>query len=60
MTQEEKYINFILNYNKKLSERNADWLGPEDLGDVILETAQQNDPGCIQKIMADYEAMKQM
>ncbi len=60
MTQEEKYINFILNYNKKLNERNTDWLGSEDFGDVILETAQQNDPGCIQKIMADYEAMKQM
>lgn len=60
MTQEEKYINFILNYNKKLQERNTDWLGPEDMGDVILETAQQNDPGRIQKIVADYEAMKHM
>ena len=60
MTQEEKYINFILNYNKKLQERNTDWLGPEDMGDVILETVQQNAPGCIQKIMADYEAMKHM
>ena len=60
MTQEEKYINFLLNNNKKLQERNTDWLGPEDMGDVILETAQQNDPGCIQKIMADYDAMKQM
>ena len=50
----------MLNYNKKLKERNTDWLGPEDMGDVILETAQQNDPGCIQQIMADYEAMKKM
>ena len=60
MTQEEKCINFILNYNKKLQERNTDWLGPEDMGDVILETAQQNDPGCIQKILSDNEAMKKM
>ena len=60
MTQEEKYINFLLNYKKKLQERNTDWLGPEDMGDVILESAQQIDPGCIQKIMADYEAMKKM
>lgn len=45
MTQEEKYINFLLNYNKKLQERDTDWLNPDDMGDVILKTAEQNEPG---------------
>ena len=55
MTQEEKYINFLLNYNKKLKERDDIWLGPEDMGDVILETAEQNEPGCLNKIAQDIQ-----
>ena len=55
MTQEEKYINFLLNYNKKLKERDDIWLGPEDMGDVILETAEQNEPGCLNKIVQDIQ-----
>ena len=59
MTQEEKYINFVLNYNQKLKSRNTDWLEPQDMGDVILETAEQNEPGCIEKIFQDYAKMQQ-
>ena len=55
MTQEEKYINFLLNYNKKLKERDDIWLNPEDMGDVILETAEQNEPGCLNKILQDIQ-----
>lgn len=55
MTPEEKYINFMLNYNKKLKERNTDWLEPQDFGDVILETVEQNEPGCLEKILENYE-----
>ena len=55
MTQEEKYINFLLNYNKKLKERDDIWLGPEDMGVVILETAEQNEPGCLNKIAQDIQ-----
>jgi hypothetical protein len=53
MTQEEKYINFLLNYNKKLKERDAIWLGPEDMGDAILQTAEQNEPGCVERTLYD-------
>lgn len=38
----EKYFNFIRNYNKKLKEKGAEWLGAADLGEVIVQTAQQN------------------
>jgi hypothetical protein len=57
MTQEEKYINFILNYNRKLKERDTIWLGPEDMGDVIMQTAEQNEPGCINGVLEDYRRM---
>ena len=57
MTQEEKYINFMLNYNKKLKERGTNWLGPEDLGDVIMQTAEENEPGCIEKIARDIQSL---
>lgn len=55
MTQEEKYINFVLNYNRKLKERNTNWLAPDDLGQVMVETAEQNDPGCINAILKDIQ-----
>jgi hypothetical protein len=58
VTQEEKYINFMLNYNKKLKERDDIWLGPKDIGDVILQTAEQNEPGCIDKIISEYNDMR--
>ena len=60
MTQEEKYINFLLNYNKKLKERDDIWLGPEDMGDVILETAEQNEPGCLNKIVQDIQNIQEV
>ena len=60
MTQEEKYINFLLNYNKKLKERDAIWLGPEDMGDVIFETVEQNEPGCINQILQEIQDMQEV
>ena len=60
MTQEEKYINFLLNYNKKLKERDDIWLNPEDMGDVILETAEQNEPGCLNKILQDIQNIQEV
>ena len=57
MTQEEKYINFMLNYNKKLQERRTDWLEPQDFGDVIMQTAEENEPGCMEKIMKDTQSL---
>ena len=55
MTQEEKYINFILNYNKKLKECDTDWIGPDDFGEVLVNTAEQNSPGCINEILRDIQ-----
>lgn len=42
MDPTEKYFNFIRNYNKKLKEKGAEWLGSADLGEVLVQTAQQN------------------
>lgn len=56
--QEERYINFLKNYNKKLREKNTDWLGPDDFGDVIIQTAEQNIPGCVRKILEEAENIK--
>lgn len=39
---EQNYINLMLNYNQRLKERGVSWLGPKDLGDVLLKTAKQN------------------
>ncbi len=38
----QNYLNLLLNYNKRLEEKGTNWLGPEDLGDVLLKTAVQN------------------
>jgi hypothetical protein len=43
-----------------MRERESDWLAPKDLGDVILETVQQNATVGISKISADCESMKRM
>ena len=56
MTSEERYLNFVKNYNDKLRQKNTDWLEPQDLGDVLMETAEQNEPGCIAKILADIQS----
>jgi len=37
-----RYLNFVKNYNKALAEKGTDWLGPEDLGKVLLDTAREN------------------
>ncbi len=42
MDDTEKYFNFIRNYNKKLQDKNTDWLDPEAMGEVIIQTARQN------------------
>ena len=58
MTPEERYLNFTKNYNDKLRQKNTDWLEPQDLGDVLMETAEQNEPGCIAKILSDVQSGK--
>ena len=58
MTPEERYFNFMKNYNDKLRQQNTDWLEPQDLGDVLMETAEQNEPGCIAKILTDIQSGK--
>lgn len=55
MTPEERYFNFMKNYNDKSRQQNTDWLEPQDLGDVLMETAEQNEPGCIAKILTDIQ-----
>lgn len=42
MTQEEKYFNFMRNYNNALKNSGSNWLGPKELGDVVLGSAIQN------------------
>lgn len=42
MDNTEKYLNFVRNYNEKLKQNGTIWLGPSDLGTVLLQTAAQN------------------
>lgn len=42
MDNTEKYLNFVRNYNKKLKQKNTNWLGPADMGEVLLRTAEEN------------------
>lgn len=42
MDNTEKYLNFVRNYNEKLKQKGTIWLGPSDLGAVLLQTATQN------------------
>ena len=49
MDDMERYLNFVRNYNAKLKDRKTGWLGPEDLGAVLLQTALENDPGAFNK-----------
>lgn len=42
MDSVDKYFNFVRNYNDALQKNGTDWLGPRELGDVILGTAAQN------------------
>lgn len=42
MDATEQYFNLVRNYNEKLRNNNTDWLEPEDLGEVLLQTARQN------------------
>ena len=56
--QENRCINFLKNYNKKLREKNTDWLGPNDFGDVLIQTAEQNVPGCVKGIVEEMQDMK--
>ncbi len=58
LTHEEKYWNFVKNYNDKLKAQNTHWLNPQDLGDVLVQSAEQNEPGCIAKILADIKSGK--
>ncbi len=37
----QNYMLLVKNYNDQLKQRGTDWLGPEDLGDVLLKTAAQ-------------------
>ena len=38
----QAYMNFMKNYTERLEQRGTDWLGPKDLGDVLLTSAMQN------------------
>ena len=42
MDNTERYLNFVRNYNEKLKEKGTVWLGPEDMGTVLLQTAAEN------------------
>lgn len=42
MDATEKYFNFVRNYNEKLRVKKTEWLNPDDLGAVLVQTAQQN------------------
>lgn len=42
MDDTEKYFNFIRNYNEKLQDEKTDWLDPDVMGEVIIQTARQN------------------
>ena len=58
LTQEEKYWNFVKNYNDALSVQNTNWLDPETMGKVLTQSAEQNEPDCISKIIADIQSGK--
>lgn len=57
-TNEEKYWTFVKNYNDRLKSQNTNWLGPQDLGDVLIQSAEQNEPGCVAKILSDIQSGK--
>ena len=42
MDNTERYLNFVRNYNEKLKEKGTIWLGPKDMGAVLLQTAAEN------------------
>ena len=42
MDNTEKYLNFVRNYNKKLKQKGTIWLGPADMGQVLLQTTAEN------------------
>ena len=42
MDNKERYLNFVRNYNEKLKEKGTVWLGPEDMGAVLLQTTAEN------------------
>ena len=42
MDNAERYLNFVRNYNEKLKEKGTVWLGPKDMGAVLLQTAVEN------------------
>ena len=42
MDNTEKFLNFVRNYNDKLKQKGTVWLGPADMGEVLLQTAAEN------------------
>lgn len=42
MNNIDKYFNFIRNYNEKLRDEKTDWLDPDAMAAVIIQTARQN------------------
>ena len=42
MDNTERYLNIVRNYNEKLKEKRTIWLGPQDMGAVLLQTAAEN------------------
>lgn len=42
MDNTERYLNFVRNYNEELKEKGTVWLGPKDMGAVLLKIAVEN------------------
>jgi hypothetical protein len=42
MDNTTRYFNFVKKYNEVLTTKGIGWLGPDDLGKVLLDTARDN------------------
>ena len=42
MDNTTRYLNFVKKYNEALSKKGTNWLGSEEMGKVLLETAIEN------------------
>jgi hypothetical protein len=42
MDDTTRYLNFVKKYNKTLKKKGTNWLGPEDMGKVLVDTALEN------------------
>lgn len=42
MDNAERYLNFVQNYNEKQKGKGTVWLGPKEMGAVLLLTTAEN------------------